>query len=202
MRGILMTIGVAATAACAPTPSRIPADEARAAIEQFAAGTQHFDVCTPEGRAVLRGAVRSYSEAEAAEGRVWPTVPVGDERAPLDAVNGSVLVAVAAGFAEVNDLRGDAQAQYRLLALENWFQMRDVRLASRLACDDMLRLQQLGSRLVVEAQRYERMRGSGVTSSTRIQRQHQRVEALRQELGQVLQRIRARMDEYRARQRR
>lgn len=198
MRRMVSCIVVFAVA-CAPAPVSMPADQARQVIEQFSGGVQRFDVCTPEGRAILRGAVRSFSSAEAAEGRVWPTVPVGDERAPLDAVNGSVLVAVAAGFVKVNDLRGDARAQYRMLALEHWLHMRDARLATELACEDVLRLQQVGAQLVVQMQRLERMRESRIVSQTRIARQIARVSALEEELRAISRRIQARLEEHRGR---
>jgi len=130
----LICSAAAVLAACTPVP-RMPAAEARQAIERFAAGTQEFDVCTNAGRAVLRGAVRSYSAAEAEAGRMWPIVPNGENDAELfDSVNGSVLLAVAAGFVQVNDLRGEAQSAARMFALEYWPQMRDTRLAARLAC--------------------------------------------------------------------
>ncbi len=190
-------------AACAPAPDMAP-EQARAVIEDFAAGRQEFDLCTDEGRAVLRGAVRVYSAAEARAGRMWPLIPEDtNDDFVFDSVNGSVLVAVAAGFVRVNDLHGEARRAARLLTLEHWFDVRDVRLATRLACPEMLRLQQTASRLVVETQRFERLserrrRGGGVGAL----RQYRRVEALQREMNALAATIQARLDEHKAAQKR
>ncbi|MBC7769147.1 MAG: hypothetical protein H7124_10205, partial [Phycisphaerales bacterium] len=60
---MLRTLIVAAalgSSACAPSPVSMPATQASEVLELFAAGTPPGDVCTPQGRALLRGAVRAY----------------------------------------------------------------------------------------------------------------------------------------------
>ena len=55
--------------ACAPGPVAMPATQASEMLELIAAGHPPGDVCTPQGRALLRGAVRSYGNAMAQAGQ-------------------------------------------------------------------------------------------------------------------------------------
>lgn len=80
----------------------MPASEAGAWLERFAASAAPDNVCTPQGRATLRGAVRAYGRAMAEGGQVWPNIAaIGQEPNAITAVEASVMIAAASGLVEV-----------------------------------------------------------------------------------------------------
>ncbi len=144
--------------ACAPGPVAMPATQASEMLELFAAGNPPGDVCTPQGRALLRGAVRSYGNAMAQAGETWPNFEAfGREPNSITSVEASVVIGVASGFVEASDLRGPARAFAMHMTLANWPSVRDLRQAAVVACPELVQLQQAASRFVVERERYEQM---------------------------------------------
>lgn len=130
----------------------MPASEAGAWLEHFAASASPENICTPEGRATLRGAVRAYGQAMAEGGEVWPNVSDTDANS-ITAVEASVLTAARSGLVELSDLIGPARAMADELApvpaLPNVQEMTDA------ACGDLVQLQQTAVRLILERERYK-----------------------------------------------
>jgi len=60
--------------ACAPAPASMSAGEASERLARFAASPAD-DACTPQGRAMLREAVRVYGAAMEEAGVAWPELP-------------------------------------------------------------------------------------------------------------------------------
>ena len=142
------------TSACAPGPSAMPATQASELLERFAAGASAQDVCTPEGRAMLRGAVRAYSAEMARAGLTWPTAPGAGDPDAVKSVDANVLIAFTAGFVERSDFSGPAR---RLIGQFTFAQAPDLpnlRRAARVACEEMAAFQQAAARFVLETERY------------------------------------------------
>jgi hypothetical protein len=177
----------------------MPAARASEVLARFAAGTgAAVNVCTPEGRAMLRGAVRSYGAEMSVNGVAWPMMPGFGVEAPdaLNSVDVSVLVAVAAGFVEASDLHGPARRFARHLAFMQWPEIRDLRSATRVACDEVVELQQAAARVVLETERLRQMteRADGARNGDRVRRQHDRVERAHVAMQQIAAQVQARMD--------
>lgn len=177
LRGLALSLVLAASA-CAPAPPNMPATQAIELLERFAAGSARLDVCSPQGRAMLRGAVRSYGHEMRTAGVAWPVLP---NDASLNAVDANVIMAVAAGFIEPSDLNGGARALAGQVLFANMPQVRDFQSAARVACTELVQLQRSASRYVVERQRLEHLvaraeRTAGAREAQRIQRQSERLD--------------------------
>lgn len=180
------------------------ATDASEVLAQFAVGRGDADVCTPDGRALLRGAVRAYGGAMQAAGVNWPALEPADRNASVGAIEASVLVAFAAGFVEASDFRG-ARAMAAQLSFMHWPELRDLRAAARVACGDVVALQQAAARVVIEterlremsesAQRRDRMSRNG---GQRLMGQHRLVERAHTAMQQRAAVVEARMREARA----
>ncbi|MBL8547121.1 MAG: hypothetical protein JNL81_11705 [Hyphomonadaceae bacterium] len=171
----------AALCACAPAPVEMPAAQAAEVLERFAAGNPPADVCTPEGRAVLRGAVRSYGDAMAQAGETWPDFEAfGREPNGITGVEASVVIGVVSGFVEASDLRGPSRALAMDMTLANWPSVRDLRQAALVACPELVELQQAASRFVIEQDRYqqlaERARGHDTRAVEHLRRSADRMQ--------------------------
>jgi hypothetical protein len=198
MRRALASVLVLATAACAQAPVRMPAAEASELLARFAAGSGRADVCTAEGRAVLRGAVRAYGAEMSANGVAWPMIPaLGGDPDALSSVDVSVLVATAAGFVETSDFHGPARRMARQLSFAQWPEVRGMRGAADVACAEVVSLQQAAARLVFETQRLDQMadRGGSGRSADRLRRQHDRVERAHVQMQQSAAALQNRMDQ-------
>jgi hypothetical protein len=157
------------------------ATQASEMLERFAAGSAPANVCTPEGRALLRGAVRAYGAEMARAGVAWPAVPARGEGEIVKGVDATVLAAFAAGFVEASDFRGRARALIGEFSLAQWPHLGGVRQAARVACEEVVELQQAMARLVLEAERYQDLalfaaREGGPRAQQRVERQEQRLQ--------------------------
>lgn len=192
-----------AACACAPAPARVSADQAGELLARFAAGAAAtpFDVCTPHGRAMLRGAVRAYGAELNTNGVAWPALPgANDAGAELGSVDASVLVAFAAGFVEASDFHGRARALAGHLAMRQWPEVRGMREAADVACNDVAELQQATARLVMEMARFDSMSmGDAARDSERLTRQQARVERARRQMQQAAAFVSAEVEAARAR---
>lgn len=167
--------------ACGQAPVSMPASQASEVLERFASGAEPGDVCTPQGRALLRGAVRAYGAAMSEAGEIWPNSPaIGDAPRALTSVEAMVLVGVASGLVEVSDLRGPARMLAAQMTIAHWPSVRDLRRAAEVACPELVQLQQSASRFVLERERYESLaRGAergGQRAHERLQRHAERME--------------------------
>lgn len=176
----------------------MPASQASEVLARFAAGSASMNVCTPEGRAVLRGAVRSYGEEMSVNGVAWPMMPGFGASATeaLNLVDVSVLVAFAAGFVETSDLHGPARRFARRLAFTQWPEIRSMRDATRVACTEVVALQVAAARVVIETERLRQMteRAGGSLTGERVERQHDRVERAHVAMQQIAAQVQARLD--------
>jgi hypothetical protein len=171
LRVIALAAGAMACA-CAPAPQRMAASEASEHLERFAAGAAADDVCTPQGRAVLRGAVRSYGAALAQAGVAWPALPDGASETPRS-MDMAVTIAFASGLVEASDFQGNARRAVSRFALTHWPQLRNMRSAAHVACAQVLELQQAASHLAQEMERYRRI--SARPDPERLRRQQERL---------------------------
>lgn len=144
------------------------ASQASELLERFAAGSAPMDVCTPAGRALLRGAVRSYGEAMAYAGVTWPLVPgPGVDPASLKRMDIAVMIAFGAGFVDGSDFRGRARPLIGRMTLTQWPEIRDMRTAARTSCAQVVAVQQAAARFVIESERYEGMRADNDEAAER-----------------------------------
>jgi hypothetical protein len=196
MRWVFSLLLAASLGACAPAPANMPATQASEVLARFAAGSASANVCTPEGRAVLRGAVRAYGQEMSMNGVAWPMMPGFGASEALNSVDVSVLVAFAAGFVEVSDLHGPARRFARRLSFTQWPEIRSMRDATRVACDEVVALQQAAARVVIETERLRLMtqRAGGALNGDRVRRQHDRVERAHLAMQQIAAQVQARMD--------
>jgi hypothetical protein len=131
------------------------ATQASEILAQFAAGGGPVDICTPQGRAQLRGAVRSYGAEMLAAGVAWPASPAaGVDPDDLSSVDVAVLAAFATGFVEASDLSGGARA---LEAFDGWPELDGLRHAARAACEEVAELQLAAARFALETERYRQL---------------------------------------------
>lgn len=177
-------LGAAAAAlACACAPAPMAASEAGEHLARFAAGTIDGDVCTPEGRTLLRSAVRGYGAELARAGVAWPALPNDEET--LRSADMAVAFAFAAGLLEASDFQASVRRDIRRLALIHLPQLSDMRAAAHVACSEVAELQQAALRFAEEAARHTRMLASvesGRVDPERLRRQRERLENAR---GQV-----------------
>lgn len=183
LRALVLTL-LAAVSACGPAPAVMPATRASEVLERFAAG-MGGDVCTPSGRAELRGAVRAYGAAMNANGVDWPAI-----REP-NGVDASVLIAFSAGFIEASDFRGPARTALRQLAFANWPELRGMRQAARVACTEVVALQRAAARVLMETERLNQMADA---RPERLIRQRLRVERAHAQMQQHAALVSARVD--------
>lgn len=198
MRWALASVLALTAAACAPQPVRMPAAEASELLARFAAGSGRADVCTTEGRAVLRGAVRAYGAEMRANGVAWPMIPAfGGDPDAVSAVDVSVLIATAAGFVETSDFQGPARGMVSHLQFAQWPEIRGMRTAAGVACDEVMALQQAAARFVVESERFREMaegaQRGGAALAERLQRQSDRVERAQAQMQTMAAEVQARM---------
>jgi hypothetical protein len=201
MRRALASVLVLATAACAQAPVRMPATEASELLARFAAGSGSVDVCTDEGRAVLRGAVRAYSAEMQANGVAWPMIPaMGGDPNALSNIDVSVLIAFAAGFVDASDFHGQARQLVGRLSFAQWPEIRSMRQAARVACPDVVQLQQAAAQFVLESERLAEMAvraenaRNGARVADRLQRQSVRVERAQVRMQTMAAVLQTRMD--------
>lgn len=181
MRVLILGL-VLVVSACGQAPTTMRASQASLVLEQFAAGGAPADLCTAEGRAMLRGAVRAYSAAMADAGEAWPAASQGDDG--LGNVEAMVLVAAASGFVEPADFRDQASILVERIVFAHWPELRGMRDGARVACNEMVDLQISAARFVLESDRYERLFQLGPASADarttyRAERQALRVERAR-----------------------
>ncbi|HYD72548.1 MAG TPA: hypothetical protein VEF55_05385 [Candidatus Binatia bacterium] len=195
LRVMVLAAGVLACA-CAPGPQPMAASEASEHLERFAAGASAGDVCTPQGRAVLRGAVRAYGAELARAGVAWPTLPEG-AGATMRSTDVAVALAFAGGFIEASDLQHASRGMVSRFALANWPQLRGMRRAANLACAQMIELQAAAARLVVEMKRFERMSARG--DPARLALQQERLANAEAQLQTLAEMVHAEIAEARER---
>lgn len=181
----------------------MPAAEASELLARFAAGSGSADVCTDEGRAVLRGAVRAYSAEMQANGVAWPAIPGMGGGGPdaISSVDVSVLIASAAGFVDASDFSGPVRRLIGQLSFAQWPEIRSMRQAARVACPDVVQLQQAAAQFVVESERMRLMaeRADNARNrqrvAERLQRQSVRVERAQVQMQTMAAVVQARMSE-------
>ncbi|PZO47300.1 MAG: hypothetical protein DCF16_17900 [Alphaproteobacteria bacterium] len=189
LRASILAVLTAASA-CGPAPVAMPATRASELLERFAAGAADADVCTPGGRALLRGAVRAYGAAMDASGVAWPSVPVREETPDrLGAVDISVLIAFAAGFVEASDFRGASRAALAQLSFAHWPEMRRMRAGARVACAEVVALQTAAARVVMEMERLRFVEGAD-----RVRRQQARLERAQVQMQAAAAMLEARLE--------
>lgn len=182
--------------ACAPAPVSMHPSDAAEMLARFAVGSGPADVCTPSGRATLRGAVRAYGAAMAEGGQAWPTVPaLGQEPNHLDQVEAAVLIAFSAGFVERSDFIGDARARLTELTFGHWSFLQKMRSAAEVACAEVVELQQAAGRFVLESERYRDMSGGarGARDVERLRRQHVRMQRAQTAMNDLAAQLEARL---------
>jgi hypothetical protein len=200
MKRALIIALAAGLSACAPTPVQMPAARASEVLSLFAAGRGPANVCSANGRALLRGAVRAYSREMAQAGVNWPGMLNADgEREELTSVDVSVMIAFAAGFVKAGDFQGAPQIMLNQLALREWPEIRSIRLAARDACEEVVALQQAAASFVVESTRYREMTSrerSGRGDAERLRRQSVRTQRAHQRMQDRAAVVQARMQEH------
>lgn len=185
-RGLVLALA-ATLSACSPPPAQMPAARASEVLNLFAAGRGPANLCSADGVALLRGAVRAYSREMQQSGVTWPMMPSASvESQPITHVDVSVVVAFAAGFVKANDFRGAPRMLLSQLTLSQWPEIRAMRRAARDACGEVAALQQAAAAFVLESTRYEQMTESARTGrgpierlrrqSVRVQRAHERMQ--------------------------
>lgn len=166
MRAIILC---ATVAACGQMPATMTATEASEMLAQFAAGAAPVDLCSGDGRARLRGAVRSYADAMLQAGVAWPA-PVATNPEEVSSVDVAVQVALAAGMLEPSDFRGALTGT----ALRDWPEIDRLREAAGGACAEASELQQAAARFVLETARYRwlsQRAGEDPQAAARLERQ-------------------------------
>lgn len=191
---VLAGVLALAVSACAPGPARVSAAEASEFLELFAAGSAGAaDVCTPEGRAQLRGAVRAYGAEMNLNGVAWPSLPaVSGAPDEFNRVDASVLIAFSAGFVETSDFYGQARRMARQLTFTQWPEVRGMRQAVRVACPEVVALQQAAARAVMETERLRQM-AEGEAQAERLHRQEERTERAHLQMQQLAAELHARL---------
>lgn len=199
--GLVLALA-AALSACAPTPVQMPAAQAAEVLSLFAAGAGPANICSNDGRALLRGAVRAYSREMTQAGVAWPVIPQASEEAEnVTSVDISVMIAFAAGFVKTDDFRAPARGMLAHLTITQWPEIQAMRSAAETACADVQALQQAASSFVVEQSRMAQMahavhlRGQNLASSERLQRQSVRLERAQMRMQESAAVVAARMRE-------
>lgn len=188
----IFIVGLALIAgACGQAPVSMRASEASVLLEQFAAGAGPADLCTPHGRALLRGAVRAYGAAMHEAGEAWPAAPEQAAREGLGGVEAMVLVASASGFIEPTDLSGQASALVDRIVFAHWPQLREMRAGTQVACNEMMEFQLSAARFVLESDRYERIFQFGPASADARTQGRAEIQARRVERARAVMQVHA-----------
>jgi hypothetical protein len=167
----------------------MPAAEAAEVLNLFAVGQGPAGICSADGRALLRSAVRAYSREMQRSGVDWPVIPgasAGSQQATQ--VDSSVMIAFAAGFVKASDLRGAPRILLNQLGLEHWPELRDMRAAANEACEEVAALQRAAADFVLENARYEQM--TDLSNGEWLRRQSlrlQRAQLRMQEMAALLE---------------
>lgn len=192
-RGLLFALA-AALSACAPAPVHMPATQASEVLNLFAAGRGPADVCSADGRALLRGAVRAYSREMSRSGVAWPALGSGSERAQhLTGVDVSVTIAFAAGFVKAGDFYGAPRLAMNELTISQWPAVRAMRAAAREACEEVAALQQAAASFMMETARYEEIAGRERRDGERVRRQALRLQRAHERMQETMAVLEARM---------
>jgi hypothetical protein len=198
-RGLVLALA-AALSACAPAPVQMPAAQASEVLNLFAAGRGPANLCSADGRALLRGAVRAYSREMERSGVAWPMMPgAGGETQPVTHVDVSVVIAFAAGFVKANDFRGAPRMLLSQITLSQWPEIQAMRAAAHDACGEVAALQQAAAAFVLERTRYEQMTErsrNGRGPMERLRRQSVRVQRAHERMQDVAAIVAARMDAH------
>lgn len=182
--------------ACAPAPVRMTATEASELLARFASGSEGAEVCTPEGRALLRGAVRAYGAEMAMAGVSWPMIPaMGADANRLTSLDVSVTVAFTAGFVEASDFYGPARALVSHLTFAHWPQVRSMRRGAHVACAEVVQLQQAAAHVVLESERYRDLSTHARNNDDRLRRQARRLERAQEQMNDRAAAVEARLRE-------
>lgn len=170
--------------ACAPSTQPMAASDASEHLARFAAGATD-DLCTPEGRSRLRGAVRAYGAELARAGVAWPAVGEGDVARGEDV---AVAIAFAAGLVKASDFQGGARDAVDRFVSTHLPHFRDMRFAARAACGQIVELQQAATRFAAEMERYQRMSMRADPERLRLQQERlQNAKAQLEALGMAVQ---------------
>lgn len=198
-RGMALALA-AALCACAPAPVQMPAARASEVLSLFATGRGPANVCSSDGRALLRGAVRSYSREMTRSGVDWPLVPTqSGESRNITNVDISVMIAFAAGFVKASDFHGQPRLMLNQLAITQWPEIRSIRLAARDACEEVVALQQAAAVFVIESTHYREMTSrerSGRGDAERLRRQSVRLQRAQDRMQETAAVVQARMAEH------
>lgn len=203
-RGLAFALA-AALSACAPAPVQMPAARASEVLNLFAAGGGPANVCSDDGRALLRGAVRAYGREMSLSGVAWPVIPgaIGDVE-NLTHVDVSVMIAYAAGFVRTSDFQPQARRFMMQLTFSELPEILSLRRAARVACEDVQALQQATARFVMEQARMADMvraaqvRNQGAETTNRLRRQSDRVNRAREDMQEFAALVHARMESNQA----
>jgi hypothetical protein len=177
-QGLIMALAAAA-GACAPAPVEMPAAQASEVLNLFAAGRGPASVCSADGRALLRSG----------------------EAGNVTTVDGSVAIAFAAGFVKAGDLPVPARHIMTQLTFDEWPEITRMRAAARVACQDVVALQQAAAHYLVERARMADMAGGAkgvglrAESAERLQRQSVRVARAEMQMNDMAAIVEARMEE-------
>ncbi len=195
-RGLAFALA-AALGACAPSPVQMPAARASEVLNLFAAGAGPANICSRDGRLLLRGAVQAYSREMQQSGVAWPVIPGNEGEAEnVTSVDISVMIAFAAGFVKTSDFQHPARGILTHLTLLQWPEIQSIRGAARIACDDVQGLQQAASRFVIEQSRLAQMthvRSQGRETAERLRRQSVRVQRAHEQMQEMAAMVEARM---------
>lgn len=198
-RGLAFAL-VAALSACAPSPVQMPAARASEVLNLFAAGAGPANICSRDGRLLLRGAVQAYSREMQRSGVSWPVIPGNAaETDNITSVDISVMIAFAAGFVETSDFQHPARGMLAHLTFLQWPEIQSIRGAARVACDEVQGLQQAASRFVIEQSRLAQMtrnahaRNQGRETAERLRRQSVRVQRAQEQMQEMAAMVEARM---------
>lgn len=193
----------AALSACAPAPVQMPAAQASEVLNLFASGRGPASICSDDGRALLRGAVRAYAREMDRSGVAWPAVPgVSGEAENVTHVDLSVMVAYAAGFVKTSDFQQPVRGFLTGLTFAELPDILSLRRAARFACEDVEALQRASARFVMEQTRMGDMVRSAERHSTgretadRLRRQSDRVNRAREEMQEMAAIVQTRMAEH------
>jgi hypothetical protein len=200
-RGFVLAF-VAALCACAPAPVRMPAARASEVLNLFAAGRGPADLCSAEGRAMLRGAVRAYGEEMRVSGLTWPALPGAEGSENVTQVDVSVLIAFAAGFVRTSDFQQPLRGKLALFTIAGLPDVISLRRAARVACADIKTLQQAAARVLIETDRMADMvasarRRGGAEAVERLVRQSERVERAQEDMREAAAVVEALIEAHR-----
>lgn len=191
----------AALCACAPAPAQMTAAQASEVLNLFAAGRGPANLCSDDGRAVLRGAVRAYSQEMSTSGVDWPAIGADGGMGELTHVEASVVFAYAAGFVRPGDLQHTSRRSFMNLAFSGMPEVLSLRRAARVACEDVEALQRAAARYLMEGARWgemtraARVRSQGAETVNRLRRQSERVNRAREDVEMHAAIVRTRMEE-------